>query len=176
MKFYSMVPPEYYENYELSEDNYELDKRCHSTEQILEDWGCREINVSGKGKKGDLGYCCYLSEALILKEKAFEELSSIFGDDVEFLPVKFGDEIWHVVHCTKVEEEINFSVRGRVIQYRTFKNGPKEMELCDKYYFRVRNTDGIPTDMIYTEKFVDLIKSLKLKGIEFEESGELVEP
>ena len=50
------------------------------------------------------------------------------------------------------------------------------MELCDKYYFRVRNTDGIPTDMIYTEKFVDLIKSLKLKGIEFEESGELVEP
>ena len=111
-----------------------------------------------------------------MKEKAFEELSSIFGDDVEFLPVKFGDEIWHVVHCTKVEEEINFSVRGRVIQYRTFKNGPKEMELCDKYYFRVRNTDGIPTDMIYTEKFVDLIKSLKLKGIEFEESGELVEP
>ena len=175
MKLYSIVPSEFYQNYELTEYNYELEKKYGSSEKILDEWGCQEIKTWGKGKSGDLGCCGYLGGALILNKKALEELSSIFGEDVEFLPVKFGEEIWHIVHSTNIEEKMNFSVRGRVVQYRIFKNGPREMELCDKYYFRVRNSNGIPTDMIYTEKFVNLIKSLKLKGIELDETGEIME-
>ena len=175
MKLYRMYPPKYYEDYLLTEGSYELEKKYDGDELLLEEWGCKEIKVCSKGKKGDLGCCNYPSDALILKGRALEELKSVFEDEAELLPVKYGDDIWYIVHGTKIEEEINFAVRGRVIPYRIFNNGPKELKLCDKYFFRVCNRYGTPTEMIYTEKFIELINKLKLKGVDFSESGEIME-
>lgn len=177
MKLYRIKAPKYYEDYILteSERSYELEKKYDGDDLLLKEWGCKEIKVCNKGKKGDLGYCNSFSYALILKGRALEEIQDVFEDEAELLPVKCGDDIWYIVHSTKIEEEISFAVRGRVIPYRIFNNGSKEAELCNKYFFRAYNRYGTPTEMIYTEKFIELINKLKLKGVDFTESGEIME-
>lgn len=174
MKFYTIIPKSNYEDYILSEDNrsYELNQKFDTSDILLTDWGCKEIVACSKGKKGDVGYCSEPCAALVLSTKAYNELKDIFQDGAELLPVKYGKETWYIVHGTKIEEEINFAERGRVVTYKIFKNGPKEIELGNKYFFRLNDRYG---EMIFTEKFISLLDNLNYKGISFKETGEINE-
>lgn len=175
MKLYEITCSEYFEAYNILDSNYKLNRKFDGIEKMSDEWGVKTLQKIHKGKKADIAYNWSFNGSLILKEHAYEILKNIFLDDeVEMLPVAYENERCYIPHCITAVSNMNIEIQKRKDEshyYYFSENELKNNRLYNKYFFKAELNHGVVTNMLFTERFINLVSEHNLKGIEFDEAG-----
>lgn len=173
MKVYEVSCSDYYESYNILDSNYDLICDFKSTKRMKEEWGVKKLVKNHEGKKADIAYNWSFPGSMILNEHAYNSLKDVFVKDTEFLPVVCNNELLYIPHIVSAIENIQVeTVKVKFNFYDVYREDDVIREgLNDKYYFRVDLGNNVFTNMLFTQKFIDLIQEYGLKGIKFDEVG-----
>lgn len=175
MKLYEIKFKEGYRDVILK--NYDNDvkyiKMLINDYSIKEQWPKIEIKINHKGKKSDGPFFWSIIGALIISEKAKNELENFWNNNkFELLPLYLEEEVYYIVHVVELQD-IEFNIKKDEKGNFTKVFNQKELQsnnIVDKGIFRIRLKNGKPYYSIFiTEKFVELVKNSTLKGFKFEE-------
>ncbi|AQS08701.1 hypothetical protein CLOBY_08110 [Clostridium saccharobutylicum] len=173
MKLYEIDFKEGYRDIILKnhDDDIKYIKMLVNDYALKEQWPKIEIKVNHKGKKNDGPFFWSTIGALVISEKAKDELEEFWNnDDFELLPIYLEDEIYFIIHVINLQE-IEFKIvrnkEDNVIKILNLKE-LQSKNMNEKGLFRIRLKNGKPYYPIFiTEKFVELIKNSILKGFNF---------
>ena len=172
MKLYSVTITEWFESYHIDDDPAYLISRFISNDSLLEEWGGKELKLQFRGKKRPLAFCFTIS-GLLLTQKGKKMLGDVFSDeDTELIPLVFGTKEFFLVHCTKSVKLDAFELESWTIGKPLYHMNLEEIEshnLQERYYFKVELNNGRLSDLLFTEKFINLVKEREIQGVEFEE-------
>lgn len=140
---------------------------------VKEQWPKIEIKINYKGKKSDGPFFWSIMGALVISEKAKDELKHFWNNDkFELLPLYLENEIYYIVHVIELEDlefDMQEDEEGNLINIFN-KEELLSKNIIDKGIFRIRFENGKPDyPIIITEKFVELVKNSTLKGFNFGE-------
>lgn len=175
MKLYEIKFKEGYRDVILK--NYDNDvkyiKMLINDYSIKEQWPKIEIKINHKGKKSDGPFFWSIIGALIISEKAKNELEDFWNNNkFELLPLYLGNEIYYIVHVIELED-VEFDMQedenGNFINIFN-KEELLSKNIIDKGIFRIRLKNGKPDyPILITEKFIEIVENSTLKGFNFEE-------
>lgn len=173
MKIYIPTIKNYYEFFNIKDLDYELMSQIYKTlVPLKESWKIKELKTAngGRCKKADVACCS--SSLVAIGQKIYDEIQEIFmNDEVEILPAKHNDDMYYIPRGLKAYE-VGYdmkSMEDHTMKYFFDINKLIEQGIDEKYCFRAA-TKGkmIVTQTFFTQKFVDLLKEKKVKGIDFD--------
>lgn len=175
MKLYEINFKEGYRDIILKNhaDDIKYIKMLINDYSIKKEWPKVEIKINNKGKINDGPFFWSIIGALVISEKAKNQLENFFDNDkFELLPLYLEEEVYYIVHALELQE-IEFNIKKDEEGNFTKVFNQKELQsnnIVDKGIFRIRLKNGKPYYPIFiTEKFVELIKNSTLKGFNFGE-------
>lgn len=163
MKIYYLGSKEGYRDITLKD--YDKDskyiKMLECDYRIKDKWPRIELEIASKGKKSDIPYFWASGGRLVLSENARNKMRDIFETEkIELLPMYLENEVYYLVHIVKMED-IKFT--------KEFSEEELiEKNIEDRYVFGIYRPSGKVAKYTYiTEKFINRMKELGLKGINF---------
>lgn len=173
MKIYYLGSKEGYRDITLKDYDKDSDyiEMSECDYRIKDKWPRIELEIAHKGKKSDIPYFWASGGRLVLSENARNKMRDIFETErIELLPMYLGDEVYYLVHIVKMED-----VELKLTMYEGFKFIEEfderelvEKNIEDKYIFGIYLKENKVDEYTYiTEKFIDKVKELGLKGINF---------
>lgn len=173
MKIYYLGSKEGYRDITLKDydkDSYYIEmSECDY--RIKDKWPRIELEIAHKGKKSDIPYFWASGGRLVLSENARNKMRDIFEEErIELLPMYLGEEVYYLVHIVEMED-----IKLKVTMYGELKFTEEfnEEELIeknteDRCVFGIYRPSGKVDKYTYiTEKFINRMKELGLKGINF---------
>ncbi|WP_315076423.1 hypothetical protein [uncultured Clostridium sp.] len=175
MKLYEIKFKEGYRDVILKNhtDDVKYIKMLINDYSIKEQWPKIEIKINHKGKKSDGPFFWSVIGALIISEKAKNELEDFWNNDkFELLPLYLENEIYYIVHILELQD-VEFNIKKDAEGNFSKIFNKKELsskDIASKGIFRIRLKNGKPYYSIFiTEKFIEIVKDSTLKGFNFEE-------
>lgn len=90
-------------------------------------------------------------------------------EDIELLPVKKGKDKYYILHGIKAYRMFHENVKKGIKFYHKFDEKElNALEVENKLFFRGLFNNGVLSQLFYTEKFVELVTSYDLQGVDFE--------
>ena len=175
MKFYRVTYTEDYESYIIlkPEWDYAMSLKYRGIERLADNWGVKELYTDEKNRKPDIAYFSGVSFNMLIGEKAYECLKDILDlEDIELLSTKYKEEKYFLLHGIKAYD-INYEVipilnLNKKIERKFFKKQEIIKKGLDKKgMFKLQYKSGNVSNIIFTEKFLDMIEKYDLKGCEF---------
>lgn len=170
MKLYKVIEKEGYETFGLLNRDWKIMKKYEGIEKITDDWGIRELRLDEKNNESDIAYFTNMPYSILISNKAYENLSSILDlNDIELLPTKYKEQKYFLLHGIKAYD-VNYElieISSTECKIRFSEEELIEKGLNEKGLFRIRYKGGAVSDILFTDKFIEIINEYNLKGCEF---------
>lgn len=169
MKLYSLELSDNFTSYTIK--NNDRSDCCEETTNVLSDkWKEKKLTVIDRRKDGDLAFCFNPMNHLLISQRAADLLNDYLDfEEVELLPVKKGRDRFYILHGIKAHKLTGEIVKKGIQFHHIFKEEElKECGIDERLFIKAEMGYGVLSDLFFTEKFVNLIKELKLQGVEFE--------
>ena len=168
MKIYRIGLNENFTTYSIK--GYADYEECEDVDKLLENWKEKKLTELSKRKEGDLGYCFLPMGHMILSETAVEKIKPYINcDEIEFLPLKKGKKTFYILHGIKADKlTCDIVQKGIEMHYVFNENELKACGIESRLVIKAEMNFGVLSDLFFTEKFVDILKQLELKGVDFE--------
>ena len=173
MKIYNTTCVEGYESFNDKNDCFDdWADELRKNYSIKEKWPKIELDLTHKGKKSDMPFFWETMGALVISQRLKKEFDKFLDSpSIELLPMYFENETYYLIHIINVDDLTYKYIKDSRGNFKLIFNEKEliEKKIIDKGLFRIFINDEEPDDSVYiTEKFVDKVRELGLKGVKFE--------
>ena len=162
----------------INEDTQYLKKfkeRIFVAKELGNDFRYEQIELIEGKSKTDCPMFWSATGTPLISKYAAEVLCEVFGDDVELLPVQYGDEVYFIVNILAVLDAIDYErstfrklTTGLVVGLEEYKLIPKVIK-NHKILKLVLNGRTMATEVFVNQEFKYKVESSGLKGFKFVE-------